>query len=196
METAGQQHNTVATGGAQTHTFALSRPVVLVGFMGAGKTSVARRMARNLGLVSIDTDTYFAHDLGISTGDFIREYGEAAFREQETAVLRELLGRDAAIISCGGGIVERPENRALLADQFVVYLRVSADDARARISSLQSRPLFGDMEQARALNDRREPLYREVADAVIEAGGRPVARLAAELQRLCEERGVLCPVQR
>ena len=173
--------------------YVLLRPVVFVGFMGAGKTSVARRLARNVGLVAVDADTFFAHDAGMSAGDFIRTHGEAAFRDQETAVLKELLGREHSFISCGGGIVEREENRRLLQEPFVVYLRVSAEEARSRISSLQSRPLFGDMEQAAALNRRRAPLYEAVADVIVDTAGKSVPALAARVERLLVERGILCP---
>ena len=171
-------------------------PVVFVGFMGAGKTSVARRTARMTGLTAIDADTYFAHDIGMSAGAFIRAYGEAAFRDAETVVLRELLALEPALISCGGGIVEREENRDILRDQFVIYLRVSAEEARERISSLQSRPLFGDMAEANALNEHRAPLYEEVADCVIDTAGKTVAALSNRVVSCLKERGLLCPQPR
>ena len=183
-------HMGSCTAGGQA--FTLARSVVFVGFMGAGKTSIARRIARNTRLVSIDADTYFTHSVGVSAGTFIREYGEPAFRAQETAVLRELLDRDPAFISCGGGVVERQVNRELLSGQFVVFLDISADDARARITNLGSRPLFGDMEHARALEEHRRPLYEEVADVTVAVAGRSIAALADEVESLLEERGILC----
>lgn len=173
--------------------YTLTRPVVFVGFMGAGKTTLARRVARNLGLIAIDADTYFAHDVGMSVGAFLQDFGEPAFRTQETIVLKELLSREPAFISCGGGVIETPENRDLLRDEFVVYLRVSADEAKARIRNYSNRPLFGDIEQARALEQRRAPLYEEVADITLETGKRPVVALADTLAAMLIERGVLCP---
>ena len=173
-------------------TYALTCPVVFVGFMGAGKTSVARRIARLTGLVSIDADTSFAHDMGMDAGTFIRTYGEDAFRTEETALLRELLDREPSFISCGGGVVERTENRKLLDRYFVVFLDITADEARQRISNVESRPLFGDMDHARALNDRRRPLYEEIADVRVEVAGKSVGVLADEVMHLLEERGVLC----
>ena len=173
--------------------YTLTRNVVFVGFMGAGKTTLARRIARNLGLISIDADTYFSHDVGMGPGAFMQAYGEPAFRAQEAAVLRELLSREPAFISCGGGVVETPENRELLRNEFVVYLRVSADEAKARIRNYTNRPLFGDIEQARALEARRAPWYEEVADITLETGSRPVVALADTLAAQLVERGVLCP---
>ena len=187
------RQGTHLTESAGQSIYVLTRPVFFVGFMGAGKTSVARRIARITGLVSIDADTYFAHDVGMTAGAFIREYGEDAFRAQETALLRDLLDREPAFISCGGGVVERAENRELLAGQFAVFLDVTAEEARERISNFSTRPLFGDMDQARALNERRRPLYEEVADVRVEVSGKSVGVLADEIMRLLEERGVLCP---
>lgn len=173
-------------------TYGLREHVLLVGFMGAGKTSLARRIARNLGLTSIDADTFFARRIGMPAGAFIAEYGEAVFREQEAAVLAELLSREPAVISCGGGIVERPENRELLRGRFVVYLRTTADESRERITNMQNRPLFGDLERARELAGHRAPLYEEVADVTIDTAGKSVAALAAEVQPVLLERGVVC----
>ncbi|MBR2790994.1 MAG: shikimate kinase [Eggerthellaceae bacterium] len=160
--------------------------------MGAGKTSLARRIARDLGLTSVDADTFFSRRIGMPAGAFIAEYGEAAFREQETAVLTELLDREPAFISCGGGIVERPENLEVLRSRFVVYLRTTADESRQRITNMKNRPLFGDIEAARELAGRRAPLYEAVADVTIDTAGLSVAALAAKVGPVLVERGVVC----
>ena len=172
--------------------YTLTRNVVFVGFMGAGKTTLARRIARNLGLIAIDADTYFSHDVGMGPGAFMQAYGEPAFRAQETAVLRELLSREPAFISCGGGIVERPENLEVLRSRFVVYLRTTADESRQRITNMKNRPLFGDIEAARELAGRRAPLYEAVADVTIDTAGQSVAALAAKVEPVLVERGVVC----
>ncbi len=188
-----QQHTyKKAPSAAEQRTYSLAQPVVLVGFMGAGKSSVARKLARNFGLTSIDTDHYFANHQGMSAGAYIRAYGEAAFRDEETAVLKKVLSLPPAIVSCGGGIVEREENRELLKEQTVLFLRISADEARSRISSLDSRPLFGDIEAARALLARREALYEEVATVTIDTSGKGVGQVTTLVQRELKERGILC----
>ena len=106
----------------------LAKPVFFVGFMGAGKTSVARKLARTCGIASIDVDTYLERREGKRVKELFAEVGEEGFRAIETDVLRELAEKDPLLVSCGGGVVLRPENRALLAEKgYVVYLQVTAD---------------------------------------------------------------------
>ena len=106
----------------------LARPVFFVGFMGAGKTSVARRLARTCGVASVDMDTYLERREGKRVKEIFAQAGEDGFRAIETDVLRELAGKEPLLVSCGGGVVKRDENRAILRDAgFVVYLKVTAD---------------------------------------------------------------------
>ena len=174
-------------------TYTLARPVFFVGFMGAGKTSVARRIARTCGLASVDLDTYLERREGRSAKEIIVADGEAAFRRIETDVLREVAAKDPLLVSCGGGVVVTPENRDILRDAgFVVYLEVGADEARSRISDLSTRPLFGDIEAARRRAAERDPLYRAVADAVVSTAGKRVPAIAREVCDQLQRKGVLC----
>lgn len=176
--------------------YELKRPVFLIGFMGAGKTSVARRLARTCGIASVDMDTYLERRAGRSVKDIFAEDGEDAFRALETEVLHELAAMpDALLVSCGGGIIERPENiEALRELGVVVHLRVTVDEAEQRISNKESRPLFGDLEAARALRERRMPLYEQAADHSIDTAGKSIPQIASAVRRLLEEGGVLCPL--
>ncbi len=174
-------------------TYELTCPVVFVGFMGAGKSTLSRRLARTFGLSAVDTDLYFANEANMSAGDYIREYGEDAFRTQETAVLKRVLAMEPALISCGGGIVVTAENRELLRDRFVVYLQITADEARSRISNLNSRPLFGDEQAARDLLAGREALYEEVATVTVDTSGKTLRQVCRLVEQELKERGVLCP---
>ena len=120
------------------------------------------------------------------------EAGEEAFRAIETDVLRELAGKDPLLVSCGGGAVLAPENRAILAERgYVVYLQVTADEAASRISDVSTRPLFRDLETARATIEARLPLYEDVADAVVNTAGKSVAAIAREVRGVLEREGIL-----
>ncbi len=174
-------------------TYMLTRPVFFVGFMGSGKTSLARRLARSYGVASVDADTYLERREGRKIKEIFASDGEEAFRDVETAVLRELATGDPHLISCGGGVIGREENREILKQQgYVVYLEVTADEAAARIRSTSTRPLFQNMEQARLLNEKRKPLYEEVADVHVQARDKSVSALAHEVASLLIEEGVLC----
>ena len=171
----------------------LARPVFFVGFMGAGKTSVARRLARTCGVASVDMDTYLERREGKRVKEIFAQAGEDGFRAIETDVLRELAGKEPLLVSCGGGVVTREENRAILAEGgVVVYLEVTADEAASRISDKSTRPLFQDIEAARRRCAERLPLYESVADITVSTAGRSVPSIAWEVQRLLEKEGVLC----
>lgn len=170
----------------------LARPVFFVGFMGAGKTSVSRRLARLCGVSSIDMDSYIERREDMRIRDMFAAYGEEHFRDVETQVLREITQGEPALVSCGGGVVLREENRELLrSGGFVVFLKVEADEAKSRISDPTTRPLLGDAEAARKTNAERLPLYEEVADLTVDTSGKGVTALAYKIQSLLEREGVL-----
>lgn len=175
----------------------LTRPVFFVGFMGAGKTSVSRKLARITGGACVDMDTYLVRRQDMTIPEIFEKYGEDGFRDIETDVLKELAEKpDCLLISCGGGIVKRPENREILKQHgFVVFLFATADEARARINDLSSRPLFNDIESARAMVAERMPLYEEVADVTIQTGSKGVGALAYEVKAALEREGILVPAE-
>lgn len=167
-------------------------PVFFVGFMGAGKTSVARKLARSAGVAAIDMDTYIERRCDRKVKEIFAEVGEAGFRSIETDVLRELSGGDPCLVSCGGGVVLAPENREILkAGGFVVYLQVTAAEAASRISDVSSRPLFGDLEQAQRVIEGRLPLYDEVADITIDTAGRGTGSIARTAFARLRDEGIL-----
>lgn len=171
----------------------LSRPVFFIGFMGAGKTSVARKLARLCGMASVDMDAYLERREGRKITEIFAEDGEEGFRLIETDVLRELLEKDPLLVSCGGGVITREENRALLREGgCVVHLQVTVDEAAARISDKSTRPLFQDVEAARRRCEERRPLYESMANITVNTAGKNVYAIAREVQRALEKEGVLC----
>lgn len=173
--------------------YELTRPVFFIGFMGAGKTSVARKLARMCGVGSVDMDTYLERREGKKVKDIFEESGEDAFRAIETEVLCELMGKDPLLISCGGGVVTRPENREMLEQGgFVVFLYVDVEEAASRISDKSSRPLFQDLEAARQRNEERLPYYQAAANITVDTSGKGVSAIAREVRYLLKREGVLC----
>ena len=155
--------------------------LVLIGFMGCGKSTVGRELHRRLHYKFIDTDQEIEARAGKAIKEiFAGEGGEAEFRGMETNLLRELAdGRDAEpqrrIISTGGGICGRKENRELLRRMgYVVWLHAPLEVIVERTSKSQDRPLLNIADPAariRALMDEREPLYRETAHLDIDTTG-------------------------
>ncbi len=172
--------------------FDLSCPVFFVGFMGAGKTSTARKLARLAGVAAIDMDTFIERRCDMAVKEIFAESGEAGFRAIETDVLRELATGEPLLVSCGGGVVLADVNREILRDHgFVVYLKVTAAEAASRISDVSTRPLFGDLDQAERVIESRLPLYEEVADLSVDTAGRGSGSIAREVFRLLKREGVL-----
>jgi shikimate kinase len=147
------------------------RAIVLIGFMGAGKSSVGRTLARMTGLPRFDTDEMVGVQYGLTISEIFETHGEEKFREAETDALRELSGRGQAVIVTGGGIVLRPENVDLLrALGTVVYLRADEATLFERISRRTTRPLLRT-ENPRAtvteLLRTRLPLYEAAAEVEV-----------------------------
>lgn len=167
-------------------------PVFFVGFMAAGKTTTVRRLARMTGTASVDLDAYLQRCSRRRIPDIFAEQGEAAFRDLETAALRDRAHGDSLLVSCGGGIVVREENRRILNEAgYVVFLQVTAYEAASRIRDVSTRPLFGDLENAQRVNRERQKLYRLVADAAIDTAGKDAPRVAREAFLLLKKEGIL-----
>ncbi len=164
--------------------------IFLVGPMGAGKSTIGKYLAQHLKLRFADTDTEIEARTGADIPWIFDVEGEAGFREREVQVVEEMTTWDDIVLATGGGVVMRPENRqALGARGYVVYLHATVEEQVRRTRRDRRRPLLqkGDPEQVlRALMAIRDPLYREIADHVIDTDGcspRTVAqRLVRDLQ--------------
>lgn len=144
---------------------ALGRHIVLVGFMGAGKSTLGEQLAVRIGRPFVDVDRLIEGD-GDSIPTIFERDGEAAFRARESAALRAALAsRESAVIAVGGGAVETPEVREQLRGSFVLWLEVDSATAWERVAG-GDRPLARDEGAFIALWGRRQPLYEQVADAV------------------------------
>ncbi len=156
--------------------------MAIVGYMGSGKTTLGRLLARALGREFVDLDRAISKRAGKEIPEIFAEHGEDHFRDLEhEALLAALDGGTPCIVACGGGVVLRPENRALLRDVTTVFLRED-NDVLYRRTRGPGRPLrAASREEFEQRYAERFPLYREVADVEVEVDGRPPARVTEEV---------------
>ena len=159
--------------------------LVLVGPMGAGKTSIGRRLAERFGLQFVDADHHIEHRTGATITAIFEHVGESGFRERERCALSELLAGEGQLVATGGGAVLDAENRRRMRERgFVVYLSAGLEAQMKRLARDRSRPLLqrADREQVlRDLAQAREPLYREVADLTMDTDGLTAVDAATRL---------------
>ena len=161
----------------------MSVRAVLVGAPGAGKTTVGRALAARLGVEFRDTDHEIEALAGKPIADIFIDDGEDAFRELETAALQRVLEACDGVVSLGGGVVMRAENRALLEGQPVVWLQVSLADAVGRVGLGTTRPLLMGNVRGRlmTLMAERTPVYEHVSTMRVDTSGRRIEDVVDEL---------------
>jgi shikimate kinase len=156
--------------------FTLDKSVVLVGLMGAGKTTIGRRLAKRLGVPFVDADAEIEKAAGCSIKDIFECYGEAAFREGERRVLCRLMAGPPQVVATGGGAFMNDETRRRIREAGVsVWLKADIATLLARVGKRDTRPLLskGDPETIlRELAEKRNPVYAE-ADIHVESRDGP-----------------------
>lgn len=142
--------------------------VILVGFMGCGKTTLGSRLAEKLGFTFVDMDDCIVRKAGRTISDIFAAEGEAGFRRIESEVLEELLARDHMVVATGGGVVTVPENHLKLkALGFIIWLNLPENAIWNRLSRNRTRPLLRTENPKQTVQDlleKRLPLYAAVAD--------------------------------
>lgn len=177
--------------------FELNENLFLIGFMGAGKTTLARRLARECCLAAVDIDRCIERSSHMRIKQLYAEVGDARFRELEAEQLDAFTQGDPVIIACGGGIVMGAHSREIIRERgFALHLRTTADESMSRISNPTTRPFFEDSDTVRKVCHERAPYYEELADATIDVEGKTVGQVAFQVQDLLVEEGVLCPVSK
>jgi len=161
--------------------------IFLVGLMGAGKTSVGRLLAQRLGKDFFDCDQEVERATGVKIAVIFDIEGEAGFRARESRMLADLADRRNVVVATGGGAVVSASNRRLLADKgIVVYLRAAPADLWHRTRHDRQRPLLRTedrMARFEQLFAERDPLYRDIADIIIDTGHQSLGALAGKLER-------------
>lgn len=160
--------------------------VVLVGPMGAGKSTVGRLLAERWGVAFVDTDDVVEQTEGRTVSDIFVDSGEEHFRALERAAVGRALAEHPGVLALGGGAVMSEETRATLAGHAVVFLRVGLTDAAARVGLGTSRPLLlGNVRGTmKALLDERTPVYESVASASVDTDGLTPSEVADRVEEV------------
>jgi shikimate kinase len=179
----------VGNDGSQTHSDGVSsvpRSIVLIGFMGTGKSSVGRRLAHATGYLRFDTDQMIATALGMSITKIFAKLGEEEFREEESTVLEKLDARQPSIIVTGGGVVLRPKNVTRLHELgTVVCLTANLPTLLERLARRSHRPLLETENRAatvQTLLRERQPLYEQAADFTVDTSSLSHDQVAQSIQ--------------
>jgi len=164
----------------------MKQPLVLVGPMGVGKTTVGKKLAKELDTSFADTDKIIASEHGSIPSLFDR-LGEPGFREIESTVLAKCL-QGSGVVATGGGVVTKESNRKLLEAHNVIYLATDGKHIPSRIST-RNRPLLSDGENSwTSIYEARKPLYREVATHEIDTSGKSLATIVTEISALVRQK--------
>ncbi len=167
--------------------------IVLMGFMGSGKTTVGRVLAEKLGFLFVDTDDEIEKLMGISVKDIFAKYDSAYFRELESRVIKKVANRENLVIATGGGAVLNPDNVAALKNSGItVLLRCSPEVILKRLENVDSRPLLAGAEdlevRIRELLAERDKVYTLATDLEIEIDGEDIPTIADRIIALLKER--------
>lgn len=163
----------------------LDKNIYLIGFMGAGKSSVSRAMTEISGLDEVDMDAAIVSREGMTIPEIFEKKGEEYFRKAETEVLKELAGRQGVIVSCGGGTILKEENRKLMKKSGeVVFLSASPETIYERVKNGKNRPLLNghmNVEYIRGLMEKRMPSYQQAKTMEIITDGKSPQKIAEEI---------------
>jgi shikimate kinase len=150
--------------------------------MGAGKTTVGKLLAEKLSLRFIDTDELIEKKAGMPVSEIFKTYGEDRFRDMETEVLKDVVSEGNVVVSSGGGIVVREDNREVLKNgAFVVYLKADATEILSRVSSERGKRPLLNVDDPQAEIERllkiRQPLYENVSDIIVDTTNMDIIKI-------------------
>lgn len=177
----------------QEQNYLLDKPIVLVGLMGAGKSTVGKRLANALGVDFVDSDNEIAEAAGCSISEIFETYGESMFRDLETRVLMRLLSSSPCVIATGGGAFINEEIRhEIKARTLSIWLRADLEVLVERVSRRDTRPLLktGDKREIlQRLMDERYPIYTQ-ADITIDSNSGPHDTVVVDILQMLEKKAV------
>ena len=149
--------------------------IFLIGFMGSGKSTIARVLSEKLGVAQIEMDEVIVQEQGVPITEIFEKYGEEHFRDIETDLVRRLQESDGVVVSCGGGAVLREENRKMMkASGVIVLLTAKPETILERVKHSTNRPVLNghmNVEYITELMEKRRACYEDAADFVVETDG-------------------------
>lgn len=158
--------------------------IVLIGFMGAGKTTISKELATTLNARVVDMDDVLVERIGQPISEYFEEHGEASFREHETNLLKEALNEES-VIATGGGVILQKENQKVLSDKLVVYLKADANVLvkRIREDKVNVRPLAikNDDGDLKRLFFSREKFYEKLAKITVDTSEKLPKDIVSEI---------------
>lgn len=166
------------------------RPIVLIGPMGSGKSTLGKRVAKQMAIPFVDTDKEFSKRYGAIT-TFFKLHGEEGFRDHESEILKEVLqkAKGGSVIATGGGIILRPANRELLHGHLVIFLDTTVEQVNSRLNTSKRPLLQSDPGAWSRIYQERLPLYQQVAKETLVTAGKPISATVDELIKIVERWG-------
>jgi shikimate kinase len=159
--------------------------IILIGFMGAGKSSVGKRLAKKMEVPFFEMDQMIIEKAGKSIQEIFEQEGEIFFRELEQQVSMEISEKSSGVVSTGGGVVMNNVSMGYLKKGTkLIYLKAGFDTIVNRIGGSKERPLFKDQAKAQELYQLREPLYKYYADQTIESNRKRIEEVVDEITNL------------
>ena len=159
--------------------------LILIGFMGTGKSTIARQLSKQLDMPFFEMDEMIVQKEGMEISDIFQEKGEAYFRDLETALLKKLLQEEKGILSCGGGIILRDENiQAMKKHGTVILLTAKPETILKRVQHNQSRPVLNgkkNINDITKLMKERESRYQMAADITISTDDKSLSQICEEI---------------
>lgn len=163
----------------------ISRSIFLIGFMGAGKSTIARALQRKLGFPLIEMDERIVKEQGMSINDIFAQYGEDHFRDIESQLIVDIGKEEPSIVSCGGGVVVRPQNTQNMKEiGRIVFLKATPETIYERVKNSTDRPILNghmNVEYIAELMEKRRALYEAAADITIQTDGKTREQICEEI---------------
>ncbi|MBO5097542.1 MAG: shikimate kinase [Agathobacter sp.] len=159
--------------------------IFLIGFMGVGKSTIAKLLAKELQAELVEMDETIEAEAGMSINEIFEQFGEQHFRDLETALVERVAKTGGAVVSCGGGAVLRPENVELMKQSGkIIFLSATPETIYERVKHSTNRPLLNgnmNVEYIRGLMERRREAYENAADVVISTDGKWKSQIVEEI---------------